>query len=203
MSAAVAPRSTTPDASAKAQDAYHAETNAPISGVSPPDGHETTIMTIWPSIAGTGIGQVIGRLCSIQAGVWIFTVGNLFALLVIPLVVPLILMGLGNSVLAGLPVIGGLFKGLPQARRYTLTNRRVMIGEGMSAEPRQYVELDRFDTIDVVVKPGQQWYRAGDLIFKRGATETFRLVGVRRPETFKQTCMKARNGFVGVKKATG
>jgi hypothetical protein len=68
-------------------------------------------------------------------------------------------------------------------------------------KPSQYVDLDRFDSIEVVVHPGQEWYPAGDLIFRKGKIETFQLKGVRRPETFRQTIMKARDAFVGVKKA--
>ncbi len=37
--------------------------------------------------------------------------------------------------------------------------------------------------------------------FAREALETFRLAGVPRPETFRQTCLKARMSYVGVRKA--
>jgi hypothetical protein len=88
-------------------------------------------------------------------------------------------------------------------RRYVLTNRRVMIASGLIPKPSQYVDLDRFDSVEVVVHPGQEWYPAGDLIFRKGKIETFQLKGVRRPETFRQTIMKARDAYVGVKKAMG
>jgi hypothetical protein len=55
----------------------------------------------------------------------------------------------------------------------------------------------------VDVRPGQEWYPAGDLIFKKGQVETFRLPGVSRPESFRQTCLKARQSFDAVKKLTG
>ena len=48
-----------------------------------------------------------------------------------------------------------------------------------------------FDAIDVQVMKGEGWYHAGDLVFRRGTVETFRLCGVSRPEAFRQTCMKA------------
>ncbi len=63
------------------------------------------------------------------------------------------------------------------------------------------IELDRFDTIEVDVKPGQEWFAAGDLVFKRGDVETFRLEGVSRPEAFRQTCVKSHMSYVGVKQA--
>ena len=67
----------------------------------------------------------------------------------------------------------------------------------------QYVDLDRFDAIDVAVSPGQEWYAAGDLVFRRGAIETLRLPGVSRPESFRQTCLKARQAYVAVASAQG
>jgi len=53
----------------------------------------------------------------------------------------------------------------------------------------------------VVVQPGQAWYHAGDLVFKRGNVETFRLDGVSRPEAFRSTIMKARQAYAGVRQA--
>ncbi|MDX1961732.1 MAG: PH domain-containing protein [Pirellulales bacterium] len=177
------------------------EPPSPIAGVSPPELKETTIMTVWPSIAATGIGRFLGQLYAIDLGVSVFTVGNLIALLSIPIVLPLILGKFAVDFLAGVPILGLPFLPLKgSVQRYILTNRRVLIAEGLIPQPTQYVDLDRFDSIEVVVQPGQAWYPAGDLIFRKGNTETFRLAGVRRPETFRQTIMKARNGYVGVKK---
>ena len=61
--------------------------------------------------------------------------------------------------------------------------------------------LDRFDEIEVEVLPGQEWYFAGDLVFKRGDDVTLRLRGVSRPESFRQVCMKAHLSHVGVRAA--
>ncbi len=66
-------------------------------------------------------------------------------------------------------------------RRYRLTNRRVGLMQGMIPQFTRFVDLDRFDTIEISVLPGQAWYHAGDLIFRRGEIETFRLPGVSRP----------------------
>jgi hypothetical protein len=88
---------------------------------------------------------------------------------------------------------------LPWAiRRYRLTNRRVLIERGINPRVEQYVDLDRFDAIDLVVNPGQEWYASGDLVFRRGPIETLRLPGVSRPESFRQTCLKVRQSYVGV-----
>ena len=95
----------------------------------------------------------------------------------------------------------GLLPGL--ARRYVLTNRRVIVERLQFSWSAKWVEemavsLDNFDSIEVVVLPGQAWYPAGDLIFRNGEVETFRLMGVTRPETFRRTCLKAHTSFVGV-----
>lgn len=158
-----------------------------IAGVSPPDVSEVTIMTVWPTLAATGAGRRFGQLYSIKAGIGWLTIGKLIALASIPLVLPLYFSML-----------------LPWAmERYRLTNRRVIIERGVRGIPRCWVELDRFDTIEVDVLAGQAWYPAGDLIFRKGQIETFRLLGVSRPETFRRTCLKARQGYVGVKEAVG
>lgn len=153
-----------------------------ISGVVPPSSAEATIMTVWPSVASTGIGQALGRVYRIREGFGPISVGRLVLLATIPL---------------GLMLY--LTMRLPWAiRRYRLTNRRVMIERGVNPRVEQYVDLDRFDAIDVVVSPGQEWYAAGDLVFRRGAIETLRLPGVSRPESFRQTCLKTRQAYVGV-----
>ena len=70
-----------------------------------------------------------------------------------------------------------------------------------SGEEVAAVSLDSFDAIDVHVLPGQEWYPAGDLVFRKGTVETFRVSGVPRPETFRQTCLKAQRAHASVKQA--
>ena len=81
-------------------------------------------------------------------------------------------------------------------RRYRLTNRRVLILKGYTAVEDSSIGLDEFDTIDVEVLTGQEWLQAGDLVFRSGGKEVFRLAGVSRPETFRQTCLKAKQAFL-------
>ena len=57
------------------------------------------------------------------------------------------------------------------------------------------------DRIDIVVQPGQEWFKAGDLVFYMGNVETFRLDGVSRPEAFRQTCLKSHLSYTGVREA--
>ena len=63
------------------------------------------------------------------------------------------------------------------------------------------VDLDRFDRIDIDVVPGQAWYHAGDLVFRLGNVETFRLEGVSRPAAFRETCLKSHLAHATVKQS--
>ncbi|MEQ8785030.1 MAG: PH domain-containing protein [Pirellulaceae bacterium] len=156
-----------------------------IAGVAPAELDEVTVMTVRPSVAMYGLGRWLGRLFAIKAGGYIFTIGNFIALASIPIALVLYFLRL-------LPYIG---------IRYKLTNRRVIVQRGLLATDDRWVDLDRFDRIEVVVQPGQAWYHAGDLVFRLGDTETFRLPGVSRPETFRHTCLNAQRVHVGVLKA--
>lgn len=161
-----------------------------IAGVTPFDMDEATVMTVWPSNAAIWLGplplgRLLGRLYSVQGGFYIFKLSSLFCLLSIPLALVLYLKRVGPFV----------------ATRYRLTNRRVIVEAGLKCKESKSIGLDRFDSVDVELLPGQQWYDAGDLVFRRGDVETFRLEGVSRPHAFRETCIKAQKSFVGVKQA--
>jgi len=153
-----------------------------IAGVAPPAVSEATVMTVWPSVGSTSVGQLLGRLYRIREGFGPISIGRLALIATIPVGLMLYLsMRLPWSI-----------------RRYRLTNRRVTVERGISPKVEQYVDLDRFDAIDLVVQPGQEWYDCGDLVFRRGSIETLRLSGVSRPEPFRQTCLKVRQSYGSV-----
>jgi hypothetical protein len=170
-----------------------------ISGVAPSQLKEVTVMTVWPSLSANGFGRFWGRLFAIDLGFRVFgvpiTIGRLIALASIPVMAALYF-------LMRLPRFPGIIIGIknPFCWQYRLTNRRVVMENPFGDEIKS-VALDRFDAIDVVVEPGQAWFKAGDLLCRQGTTETFRIAGVPRPETFRHTCLKARHSFVGVQKA--
>jgi hypothetical protein len=85
------------------------------------------------------------------------------------------------------------------ARRYTLTNRRIIIQKGLKPVDDRWIGLDAFDTIDIEVLDGQEWLRAGDLVFRREGEEVFRLPGVLRPQAFREVCRKAHTALVSVR----
>ena len=160
--------------------------NQTTAGESAPVAREVTVMTVFPTLGAYPAGRLMGRLCGIRAGFGsFFTLGKLFALLLIPLALPLFAFSLLPGVI----------------RRYRLTNRRVVVQKGLQSIDERWVDFDRFDAIDVVVLPGQEWFPAGDLVFRNGQIETFRLAGVSRPETFRHTCLAARRGYLGARES--
>ncbi len=169
------------------------ETIQPIAGVSPAESQETTIMVTWPSNSLFLLGRILGDMYAIRfPDIYFFRLGNLIALLSIPLALPLYFL----KVLPAIPFLG--FEG---GYRYRLTNRRVLVERGLAWKVEKHVDLDRFDSIEIEVRSGQAWYTSGDLVFKLGNTETFRLEAVSYPAPFRSTCMKAHLGYVGVQKA--
>ena len=162
-----------------------AGTDQPIAGVAPSELKEVTVMTVWPGVAQFAIGRWLGTLYEIKfPDVYIFRLGNLFALMFIPVSLVLFFMRIA-------PGIG---------TRYTLTNRRIIVYRGLLRKEEKSVDLDRFDSVTIEVRPGQAWYDAGDLVFRLGNIETFRLEGVSRPDAFRATCVKSQISHAGVKK---
>lgn len=154
----------------------------PIAGLAPPEISEVTVMTVWPSIAATTLGQALGRLYSLRLGIGWLTLGKLIALASIPVVLPLYFSML-----------------IPwSSRRYRLTNRRVIVERGVAGRPERAIDLAEFDDVRIDVHPGQEWYPAGDLVFRREGAEVFRLAGVSRPAGFQHTILKTARAYGGL-----
>ncbi len=160
-----------------------------ITGVSPPELAEVSIATAWPSIAITRLGRWMGKLFenNTVVGPLHLTLGRIAVLMSIPLALKLYFFNL-------LPF---------RCRRYRLTNRRVIIQKGLSAADERWTSLDDFDEIQIIVQPGQAWYRCGDLAFVKGKVESLRLLAVPHPEAFRATCLKAQRSYSSVKKFAG
>jgi hypothetical protein len=170
-----------------------------IAGVVPRQLAEATVMTVYPSMAEWPIARTLGTWYQNRAGLGnILTVGNLLALMLIP--VSLLMFALR----------------LWWFRQYRLTNRRIVVErlrwklyplfgflpvptKAVFAEDRA-VALDRFDSISIETKPGDAWYSCGDLCFRQGGVETFRLSGVRNPASFRQTCWNSHLSYVALTK---
>lgn len=159
----------------------------PIAGETPPELGEASVMTVWPTIGSLPLGRWIGRYSAVKWGWGPLTVGTLFALVTIPL-------SLAAYCWLLAPVV---------CRRYALTTRRVIIRRGLGALEDRWISMEDFDEIVVEVLPGQQWFHAGDLSFRRGGEELLRLAGVRRPETVRRACLKVQKALIAVGKAVG
>jgi hypothetical protein len=85
-------------------------------------------------------------------------------------------------------------------RRYTLTNRRIIIRRGLRTIDGPWISLDEFESIRIEILPGQKWLRAGDLVFLRGGVQVLRLPGVSHPEAFRQICLTAQTALIDVRK---
>jgi hypothetical protein len=133
-------------------------------------------MTVWPTIGATAWGRLVGRLSGLPWGYGFFTLGKIFALATIPLSLAVFCWQL-------MPFV---------CRRYTLTNRRLVVRKGLSAVEGPSIRLDQFDEIDVLILPGQEWLHTGHLCFRRQGAEVFRLAAVPRPEVLRQVCLKAK-----------
>ena len=163
-----------------------------MSQAIPLDGVEKTVMTVWPSVSamrlmGFPVGKTIGQFLGMKTGFYIFTLGNLFALAFIPVGLLLYFKRVGPFV----------------AMRYRITDKRIIVERGLTAQEEKSIEFDRFDAIDVEIAPGDEWYKSGDLVFRLGNTERFRLEGVSRPKAFREICWKSHKSYVGVKQAVG
>lgn len=155
-----------------------------ITGVVPSDVAEVEVRTIWPSICVYPSGRMLGRWFAIKwPDIYIFRLGNLLALLAIPHALLLYFYRVAPY----------------RAIRYWLTNRRVCICRGLSAEVEKSIDLDGFDAIDIQVQDGQQWFYAADLVFMKDGTEVFRLDAVTRPDVARQSCLSVRQAILSVR----
>ncbi|MGD9855825.1 MAG: hypothetical protein AB7U20_12845 [Planctomycetaceae bacterium] len=147
-----------------------------ISGVSA--GHEALIETVYPSIAASGIGRLIGSLCdSIPvriAGI------KLSYILFGPLMAPFALFGYTLFKLAD--------------RRYVLTNRSLRVLSSLGDSLKAEVTLREIDNIAINVREGQTFYHAGDLVMRKSnGDQLLTLPGVPRPGRFRQVILEARD----------
>jgi len=150
-----------------------------ISGVS--SSHEAQIQTIYPSIACTGIGKLLGKLYNcIPIPLGDLKVSHLiFPLPSAPLVV---------LIYFWLKVFGQV---------YLLTNRSVRIKSAVG--PTLYQKVPLADIADVVVEQqqGQEFFPAADLrlLGKKGETLAV-LGGVPWADVFRQSILDARDARV-------
>ncbi len=145
-----------------------------ISGVSPKS--ESMIEELYPSIATTGLGQLLNSLYeSIPLGVGEFRISYL---IFIPPTLPLALL-----LYFWLKVFGS---------KYIVTNRFVKIGNALGLRITSEVPIQNIAGVSVDPDSRLSFYRTGDVRLTGAGGETLLLLrGVPYPERFCQVILEA------------
>ncbi len=147
-----------------------------ISGVSA--GRESVMEILYPSIAASGLGRLIGSICNS---------------------IPLKIAGIKLShLLFGLPLLPFALVGYIVFKlfgdRYVISNRSIKIISAIGETLKQQVALSDIDNVAIDLKRGQEFYHAGDVILlKANGDEWFTLAGVPRPQRLRQIILKSRD----------
>jgi hypothetical protein len=149
-----------------------------IAGVSP---HvESTLWTVYPSVACTGFGRLLGRLYeSIPIRIGVVKLSYLvMTLLVFP---PL----LAFALYFWLKIFGS---------KYVLTNKSVQQWKSIGQQLLGRVALTDVADVAVQQSPGQAFFKASDLaLLSADGGVLLRLEGIARAEVFRQTILQARD----------
>ena len=149
-----------------------------IAGVS---GQDRLIEFSFPSIAATGLGRMIGKICT-SIPVRIGGVPLSCLLFGLPLA------PWGATIYLAQKVLGD---------RYVLTNRGVEIRKSIGSKLEKRVDLANIADVTISVQSGQEFSRAGNLELRdaRGGILAT-LWGVAWPERLKSAIMEARHARV-------
>lgn len=137
-----------------------------ISGLVPPQQAEAIIRELWPSVtavpAVASLGQTLIRTIVLAPLGWFLMLPFYFAKI--------------------LPFV---------AKRYTLTNRRLMIQRGLKPKPSHEIELSRIE--DVRVKEGSfdPFYRSGTIEVISEGKVALTLPGVPGADAFRHAVQSA------------
>jgi hypothetical protein len=142
-----------------------------VTGLAPPQLGEAIIRVVWPSVAAFPGPAFLGR--------WLMNTR--------------ILAPLGWVVLAPLYFL----KVLPGfARRFVLTNRRLMFQKGLRLKSVKEVALADIDDVRVVIDGNSGFFRAGNLEIVSKGQVVLTLPGVPEPEGFKHAIINSCNAWV-------
>jgi hypothetical protein len=149
-----------------------------VTGLVPPQQSEAKIREAWPSVTAT---------CPPLA-----SLGR-----------KLMLTRVGAPIAWGFLLFVYFWKLRPfGARRYTLTNRRLMLQRGLKPAPCHEVALADIEDVRVVPDANSAFYRAATLeIIAKGGQVALTLPGVPEPESFRQAILNACRAWGGVKAA--
>lgn len=145
--------------------------------------NENTLTVRWPTITATAPGRLAGRFATVgpNFGTTV-SLGVLLSVVTLPISLAVYAWQL-------MPFV---------ARRYRLTDRRIVVQRGLTPVEHESITYDQFDEIEIETLPGQDWLHAGELVFKRAGQEVLRLSGVSRPQVFRQVCLEAQYARLAV-----
>jgi hypothetical protein len=147
-------------------------TRQAVTGVIPPQLAEARIREAWPSVTAHGAG--VPRLArSLMRTVVLAPLG--WALLA-----PLFALRLAPFV----------------CKRYTLTNRRLMVQRGLKPAPSQEVALAEIDDVRLVEGSRDDFYRSATLEVVSKGRVVLTLPGVPEPEGFRHAVLNAVAAWV-------
>lgn len=144
-----------------------------VAGMSPPQVNEAIIRDVWPSVAAYPAAASFARA---TYRTYIFAPLGWLAL------APLYF----KKLLAIMPGMAGL------ATRYRLTNRRLMICQGLNPTAVKEVPLDRIKDVRLVTDANSEFFVAGNLeIVDEADAVAMTLPGVAEAESVRHSILQA------------
>jgi hypothetical protein len=146
-------------------------TNQPFAGLTPPGLGEARIRDTYPSVAANfavaTLGHRLTQTIFLAPIAWIVMSAAYFGKV--------------------LPIIG---------RRYSLTNRRLMIRAGWRGTPISEVALADIDDVRIVTDGNSNFFRAATLEIVKAGKVVLSLPGVPEPDSFRQAILNAADAWV-------
>jgi hypothetical protein len=146
-----------------------------VTGLVPPQLGESLIREVWPSVAQyhgpARLGRQLTRSIAGAPLAWLLLAPFYFSKI--------------------MPFL---------AKRYTLTNRRLMIRRGLLPKSTHEVCLAAIDDVRVRKDGNSAFFRSGDLDVVSNGKTILTLAGVPEPESFRHNVMDARNAWAPGKK---
>jgi hypothetical protein len=85
------------------------------------------------------------------------------------------------------------------AKRYTLTNRRLMIRTGLKGTPSHEIALAAIDDVRLEEGSYSHFYRSGNLEVLSNGHVALRLPAVPEPESFRRAILNAKLAWAPIK----
>ncbi len=137
-----------------------------VTGVVPPQVEEAQIRDAWPSVTLFAAPAALGK--KLMLSIFLAPIGWF---LLLPIYFTKVM-----------PFI---------ARRYRLTNRRLMICRGLHAVPTHAIALSRIDAVRLVEESYDRFYRAGTLEIISGGQVAMKLDACSFPDAFRIAILNA------------